>query len=100
MYYKGAGVPQDYETAVKWYTRAAEQEDAYAQYYLGWMYVEGKGVPKDSVYAYMWWNIAASNGSEIAAKNRSIVTKRMTSSQIAEAQKLARECVAKEYKGC
>ena len=31
MYETGDGVPQDYRTAVKWYGRAAEQGDAYAQ---------------------------------------------------------------------
>ena len=29
-----------------------------------------------------------------------IIEQQMTPAQIAEAQKLARECVAKEYKGC
>ena len=31
MYETGDGVPQDYRTAVKWYGRAAEKGDAYAQ---------------------------------------------------------------------
>jgi hypothetical protein len=31
---------------------------------------------------------------------RDILTKRMTQQQIAEAQKLARECLAKKYEGC
>jgi hypothetical protein len=48
----------------------------------------------------MWWNIAASSGDEMAVKNRGIVAKQMTPAQIAEAQKLARECVRKKYKGC
>ena len=48
----------------------------------------------------MWQNIAASNGNESAAKNRDLTAKEMTSQQLAEAQQLARECVAKEYKGC
>ena len=55
---------------------------------------------QDNVRAYVWWNIAASSGDEMAAKNRDIVAKRMTSAQIAKAQKLARECVRKKYKGC
>ena len=48
----------------------------------------------------MWQNIAASNGDEGAAKNRDLTAKEMTPRQLAEAQNLARECVAKEYKGC
>lgn len=55
---------------------------------------------QDDVYAHMWWNLAAANGEVAAQKTRDIVAKSMTSSQLAEAQKLARECVAKDYKGC
>ena len=55
---------------------------------------------KDEVYAHMWWNKAASPCSEDAAYNRDIVAKDMTPSQLEKAQDLARECVAKEYKGC
>jgi len=55
---------------------------------------------KDEVYAHMWWNIAASTCNEDAAYNRDIVAKLVTPSQLEKAQDLARECVAKEYKGC
>ena len=48
MYYNGKGVPQDYKTAVKWYTLAAEQGNAYAQNNLGTMYYQGEGVPQDN----------------------------------------------------
>ena len=64
------------------------------------MYGNGQVVLRDDVYAHMWWNISASNGVENAAKNRGIVAKRMTPSQLEKAQDLARECVAKDYKGC
>jgi hypothetical protein len=39
----------------------------------------------------MWFNLAAMTGDQGAAKNRDIVAALMTSTQIAEAQKLARE---------
>jgi uncharacterized protein len=100
MYRKGEGVPQDDKTAVKWYTLAAEKGDADAQYNLGVMYVNGNGVIQDNAYAHMWWNIAASNGDKDAGKNRQTVAKEMTPSQLEKAQDLARECVAKKYKGC
>jgi uncharacterized protein len=101
MYSNGKGVLQDYKTAVKWYRLAAEQGIASAQSNLGYMYDEGKGVLKDYVYAHMWYNIAAISGkSKNASKNRDNVAKRMNSNQIETAQKLARECVRKKYKGC
>ena len=46
-YYGGQGVAQDYAEAVKWYRKAAEQNDAGAQYNLGVCYANGDGVAKD-----------------------------------------------------
>ena len=100
MYRNGRGVPQDDKTAVKWYTLAAEQGYAAAQYNLGLMYANGRGVIQDNVYAHMWFNIAASSGNKDAVENRDIIAERMTPADISAAQKLARECVSKKYKGC
>ena len=100
LYEKGKGVPQDDKEAVRLYRLAAEQGDADAQGNLGVMYVFGKGVIKDFVYAHMWGNIALMNGNERGASVRGHVAEKMTSSQIEEAQRLARECVKKNYKGC
>jgi len=100
MYDNGQGVPQDYKTAVKWYSLAAKQGNAFAQGNLGVMYGLGKGVIQDIVYAHMWGNLGASNGNENGGKLRDFVAKRMTPSQLETAQKLARECIRKKYKGC
>jgi len=52
-------------------------------------------VPQDFVQAHMWYNLAASDltgdDRELAAKNRDSLAEEMTSEQIAEAQRLARE---------
>ena len=71
-----------------------------AQNNMGKKYYYGQGVLQSYVHAHMWFNIAASLGYKSAAKHRDIVAKRMSSSQIEKAQKLARECVRKKYKGC
>ena len=47
MYNKGYGVPQDYKTAIQWYTLAAEQGHVDSQYNLALMYAYGEGVPQD-----------------------------------------------------
>ena len=91
MYSKGLGVTQDYKEAVKWYTKAAEQGHADAQHSLGFMRDNGQGVAQDYKSAHMWFNIAAANGGSDAAKNRDIVAKKMTPSQIEKAQDMARE---------
>ena len=101
MFYEGKGTIQDHKEALKWYTLAAEQGYASAQTYLGTMYYAGQGgLIENNVYAHMWFNIGFSNGDENGGKNRDVVAKRMTPSQIKKAQDLARECVKKNYKGC
>jgi len=100
MYDSGRGVPQDYKTAAKWYRLAAEQGDADSQHNLGLMYAKGQGVIQDNIYAHMWFNIAGSSGDKIAVKYRDIVAKRMIPANIFAAQKLARKCVRKKYRGC
>jgi TPR repeat protein len=47
---------------VKWYTLAAEQGNADAQYNLGIMYEYGEGVPKDAKSAVKWYTLAAQQG--------------------------------------
>ena len=107
MYYSGYGAPQDYAEALTWYRRAAEVGDAQAQNNLGRMYDRGEGVPQDYVTAYMWYNLAASQKNQpdnhiyiIYLINRETIIKRMTHAQIAEGQRLSRECIARNYKNC
>jgi len=88
MYDDGRGVPQNYKEAAKWYRGAAEQGNPTAQFSLGVMYYEGKGVPQDYVQAHKWFNLSA---VRIGVRNRDITEKKMTATQVAEAQKLARE---------
>ena len=101
MYDNGQGVLQDYKTAAKWYILSAEQGNAEAQYNLGVMYALGQGVIEDKVYAHMWGNILNSNGHEDGKKIMDYLLKQgMTPSQIEEAERLAKECIKKNYKGC
>ena len=95
MYNEGIGVPQDYKESVKWYRKAAEQRFAEAQLNLGLMYVKGQGVLQDYVMAHMYWNIAAVSGAKDAIKNRGLIEKEMTATQIEKAQDLARDWVSK-----
>ena len=100
MYDEGLGVPQDYKEAIRLYTLAAEQGYANGQNNLANRYYNGEGVIEDMVYAHMWKNLASSNGHQTAKEDFKVFEKHMTSSQIEEAQRLARECVKKNYKGC
>ncbi len=70
MYYRGEGVMQEYQEAVRWYSKAAEKGLAKAQYNLGLMYFKGHGVSKNYVKAYMWLYLAAAQRFQDAAMNR------------------------------
>jgi TPR repeat protein len=83
--------PQDYLEAVKWFRRAADQDDPVAELRLGMMYLKNQGVPQDFVQAHKWFNLSAVQGVQDAVTNRDEVARRMTAAQIAEAQRLARE---------
>ena len=53
-------------------------------------------MPQDYVQAHMWFNLAAASSGddderERRARNRDATAEKMTSEQIAEAQRLARE---------
>jgi uncharacterized protein len=91
LFENGNIVYQDHKEAAKWYGKAAEKGLVKAQYRLGNMYFKGLGVPKDYVQAHKWFNIAGANGNADGRNTRDTLEKKMTSEQIAEAQKLARE---------
>jgi len=69
MYQRGLGVAKNFKTAVKWYTLAAEQGSAIAQYTLGTAYRRGFGVLKNQKTAVKWWRLAAKQGHARAQKN-------------------------------
>ena len=107
MYYQGVGVDTDYKEAVKWYSLAAKQGDAEAQYNLGLMYDFGEGVLEDDVLAYMWYNICTTADIHLAdfkkveAKTEmEAIAKNLTSDQIAQALELSKQCLDSNYKDC
>jgi len=50
------------QEGVRWYVRAAEQGDKYAQQRLGDCYTKGEGVPKDKEKANYWYTKSAERG--------------------------------------
>jgi TPR repeat protein len=54
MYYGGYGTPQDFERAVEWYRRSADQEYGPAMLNLGLTYLTGQGVARDDTQARRW----------------------------------------------
>lgn len=63
-YYDGKGVTENLTEAVKWFTKAAEQENAKAEYNLGNCYYYGNGVQyRDREEAVKWYTKAAEHGN-------------------------------------
>jgi TPR repeat protein len=77
--------------SLKWIRIAANQGHAASQIELSNRYADGVGVPLDDVLAYMWANLAGVSGNEIAKKQRSDLTEKMSKEQVAEAQRLCRD---------
>jgi TPR repeat protein len=90
-YRMGNGVAKDAVEAMRWFRKAAERNDAAAQYKMGFHYANGEGVAKDYVEANKWYNLASAQGYEHAKTALLAIERVMPPSQIAEAQRLARE---------
>ena len=68
-YYDGRGVSLNYETAVHWYQKAAEQGYAEAQSRLGDYYKYGTGIAQDHAKAVYWYQKAVEQGHAAAQFN-------------------------------
>jgi uncharacterized protein len=77
---------------------AAEQIELGAQtgapdalFELGMLYATGRDVAADLVTAHKWFNLAAARGNAEALTYRVELAREMSTDQVAEAQRLARE---------
>lgn len=76
IYYEsGLGVAKNYEEAVKWYRKAAEQGNPVAQNSLAYCYEKGKGITKNIDEAITWYRKAANQGDNSAEKSLLRLTK-------------------------
>lgn len=91
LYDEGKGVPLDDAQAMQWYRKAAEQGVPQAQVNLGIMYEQGEGVPPDAVRAYFWYALAESQGDGQAPRAKQDIAKKMTPTQIEEAERQVKE---------
>jgi len=77
--------------ALTQYEADARKGRADALYNLGLAYSTGQGAGVDFVAAHKWFNLAAMKGSELAKSWRAQISREMSTGQIAEAQRMARE---------
>jgi TPR repeat protein len=91
MYRYDPGPESKMREAVNLFKRAAAMGDRSALYELGVLNENGEGVQRSDVQAYMWYELAASENDQTAASARDSVAKRLTTDEIAKAERLARE---------
>ncbi|MBK5257791.1 MAG: sel1 repeat family protein [Vicinamibacteria bacterium] len=89
-YYSGQGVAQSSATAAEWFLKAADRGLVRAQFTLALMKRDGNGVPKDLVEALKWTTLASTQDPQYVGL-RDAIAGQMTSRQLVEAQRLARE---------
>lgn len=54
------------DLALTWYSKAADQDNTFAQQQLGWLYANGSVVPRNYVLARQWYEKAAAHGNTTA----------------------------------
>jgi uncharacterized protein len=77
------------------YATSANQTTADAMYHLGLAYSAGRDVPQCAVTAHKWLNLAAIKGHHDARMRRGELAVDMSRSEIADAQRQAREWLNK-----
>jgi uncharacterized protein len=82
-------------TALNLVESAAEGGAPDALFELGLMYCAGREVGVDFVSAHKWFNLAALRGNVEAKRYRAELAAEMNRADVARAQKLAREWIAR-----
>lgn len=96
MYFLGKGVETSNKEAAIWFEKAALQGYAQSQKYLGKIYSSDIGDEQDYVAAYMWINLATLQGYYGAKIERSSIERKMSTSQVLEAQNRAKNFLASQ----
>ncbi len=96
IYREGQGVPKDFKEAAKWILKAAEQGHHGAFNDIGKMYWKGSGVLQNNIQAYIWWKLGTLYGHKESKELCSMAAAKMTSGNIAKAEKLALEWMPKK----
>lgn len=68
-YLLGRGVPQNNEKAFTYFSKAANEDDPFAQNELAYMYAAGKGTQRDDAKSFYWYQKAADHGLASAQYN-------------------------------
>jgi len=62
MFYEGLGVEKNFEQAMHWLRKSADQGHVYAYPLVGKLYSDGDGIPEDKAEAARWYLLSANIG--------------------------------------
>jgi TPR repeat protein len=94
-YFGGLGGAQpDYVLAAAWFTRAAKQNNAWAQVYLGIQYQNGWGVQRNAATAKSLYARAAKSDEAVAAHTAMELSNRLQQSRNAKGAPVAPRVIA------
>ena len=97
-------MPQNYQKALEWYSKASRAGFAPAQNNLGFLYQKGMGTEQSNGNAYGWYSISAANGSRAGLRNRDILLAQLLEEEGAEVvsdiQAQALKCIQNNYANC
>ncbi len=98
FHYPPNGAKDDFDEAMKWWQRAAENGHTLSQYQLGYRYETGEGIPQDYVQAYKWRELAIQGASPTPPLDETVIkhwvdhrnelAAKMTPQQLSEGQGL------------
>lgn len=92
-YATGDGMSQNYNLALHWFLKAAEQGHVGAQDTLGAYYWLGHGAPKDVTKAYFWSVLARASGKEGSKVRVAFMSSQLTRAQAQAIQREANEFI-------
>ena len=81
MYYCGLYLKKDHKQALKWYLKAANQNNKDAQFSIGTMFENGEGTKRNIAKAYFWYSMAEKQGDADAKKLRLELESKFTPAQ-------------------
>lgn len=90
---EGVSIEQDFNEAVNWANRSAEQGNKEAQTLLSQMYFKGEGIAQDYIKAYAWAEASILGGDERAKLVLDEIARSMTFDQVAEARASAKRLI-------
>jgi len=86
LFAMGADGAPDNETAVRWFTQAAELGVKDSQFNLGILAAKGVGMPQSLEESYRWFALVAKTGDKDAAAKRDEIAKALRPEQLERAR--------------